>query len=265
MPEPPICPILGDDVERNSAAGPWLDAVTATAGTVLSGTGGTLSPPTAPAPVVVTPATQPPSQPPATQPPVTTPPPPSTAAPQTSTSGTHITFSGRGWGHGVGMSQYGARGRAEAGHSYSQILGFYYPGATLSVQTVPINDLRIFLRTATLTTFTPRGGGNLQVDNQVITQVSPGAPISVRLGGNNWHISVSGTSYCPAAGCVGSRVHLNFNTGFVNACASYGAQLSARAHHLEQTQCFHLSHRARQRPHGRLSARHSRKCRPTGA
>ena len=211
----PDLPYLGDDVERNSAAGPWLDAVTATAGTVLSGTGGTLSPPTAPAPVVVPPATQPPSQPPATQPPVTTPPttPPSTAAPQTSTSGTHITFSGRGWGHGVGMSQYGARGRAEAGHSYSRILGFYYPGATLSVQTVPINDLRIFLRTATLTTFTPRGGGNLQVDNQVITQVSPGAPISVRLGGNNWHISVSGTSYCPAAGCVGSRVHLNFNTG----------------------------------------------------
>lgn len=39
---------------------------------------------------------------------------------------------GGGWGHGLGMSQHGARGRAEAGHGYGEILGFYYPGATLT-------------------------------------------------------------------------------------------------------------------------------------
>ena len=41
-----------------------------------------------------------------------------------------ITFFGRGWGHGVGMSQYGARGRALAGQNAVQILGHYYVGAT---------------------------------------------------------------------------------------------------------------------------------------
>lgn len=211
----PDLPYLGDDVERNAGAGAWLDAVSATSGMVLSSTGGALSSPDAPAPVVVPPAAQPSSQPaPATQPtPATAPTTPTTAAPRTSSTGTHITFSGRGWGHGVGMSQYGARGRAAAGHSYSQILGFYYPGTTLAAQTVPIGDLRIFLRTATLTTFTPRGVGSVLIDNRIITQVSPGAPISVRLGNNNWHISVSGTGYCPAEGCTGSRVHLNFNPG----------------------------------------------------
>lgn len=35
---------------------------------------------------------------------------------------------GHGWGHGVGMSQYGALGRASAGQDYKQILGFYYDG-----------------------------------------------------------------------------------------------------------------------------------------
>src|SRR5262245_36988254 len=35
---------------------------------------------------------------------------------------------GKGFGHGRGMSQYGAQGHALAGHSYTQILDFYYPG-----------------------------------------------------------------------------------------------------------------------------------------
>jgi stage II sporulation protein D len=35
---------------------------------------------------------------------------------------------GKGYGHGVGMSQYGALGRAEKGHSYDDILAAYYNG-----------------------------------------------------------------------------------------------------------------------------------------
>ena len=40
------------------------------------------------------------------------------------------TISGRGFGHGRGMSQYGAQGAAIAGKSVRQILDFYYPGTT---------------------------------------------------------------------------------------------------------------------------------------
>ena len=43
-----------------------------------------------------------------------------------STSGSQIVLRGRGWGHGVGMSQYGARSLAERGRSYAQILDYYY-------------------------------------------------------------------------------------------------------------------------------------------
>jgi stage II sporulation protein D len=38
-------------------------------------------------------------------------------------------FSGRGYGHGVGLCQWGAKGMAEQGYNARQILEFYYPGA----------------------------------------------------------------------------------------------------------------------------------------
>lgn len=40
-------------------------------------------------------------------------------------------FSGRGYGHGVGMCQWGARAQAEDGKGYLDILGHYFPGASL--------------------------------------------------------------------------------------------------------------------------------------
>ena len=39
-------------------------------------------------------------------------------------------FAGRGYGHGVGMCQWGAKVMAERGHTARQILEFYYPGTT---------------------------------------------------------------------------------------------------------------------------------------
>ncbi|AOY75590.1 stage II sporulation protein D [Clostridium formicaceticum] len=44
----------------------------------------------------------------------------------------HITFTTRGYGHGVGMSQWGANGMAEEGKTYKEILKHYYQGVTLS-------------------------------------------------------------------------------------------------------------------------------------
>jgi len=42
-----------------------------------------------------------------------------------------VELQGRGYGHGAGMCQWGAIGRARAGQTYQQILEAYYPGATL--------------------------------------------------------------------------------------------------------------------------------------
>jgi stage II sporulation protein D len=42
-----------------------------------------------------------------------------------------IIFRGRGYGHGVGLCQDGARVMASKGKSYSEITGFYYPGTAV--------------------------------------------------------------------------------------------------------------------------------------
>ena len=44
-------------------------------------------------------------------------------------SGDAYVFSGMGWGHGIGMSQYGAKGMAEAGYNYKEIIEYYFTGA----------------------------------------------------------------------------------------------------------------------------------------
>ncbi|TML16206.1 MAG: hypothetical protein E6G31_02565, partial [Actinobacteria bacterium] len=52
-------------------------------------------------------------------------------------------ISGRGWGHGVGMAQWGAQGFAQQGYSYDEILAHYYHGTTLGQAS--ITKVRVFL------------------------------------------------------------------------------------------------------------------------
>ena len=49
-------------------------------------------------------------------------------------------FTGRGWGHGVGMCQIGAFGMAQRGHTYRDILQHYYSGVEI-VPTSSLTDL----------------------------------------------------------------------------------------------------------------------------
>jgi len=44
----------------------------------------------------------------------------------TTSNGYYIHLEGRGWGHGVGMSQHGARAMAQMGYNFRQILHWYY-------------------------------------------------------------------------------------------------------------------------------------------
>ncbi len=51
--------------------------------------------------------------------------------------------SGHGWGHGIGMSQWGAYGYAKNGFTYKQILSHYYPTTTLGP--APVRRVRVLL------------------------------------------------------------------------------------------------------------------------
>ena len=50
---------------------------------------------------------------------------------------------GRGWGHGVGMSQWGAFGFASRGWTYDRILAHYYRGTTMGA--APVSRVRVLL------------------------------------------------------------------------------------------------------------------------
>lgn len=65
------------------------------------------------------------------------------ALPAAARAGSVFLVEGGGWGHGVGMSQWGAEGYALHGWSYERILAHYYPHTTLAV--VPPRPVRVLL------------------------------------------------------------------------------------------------------------------------
>ncbi|MGE0029293.1 MAG: SpoIID/LytB domain-containing protein [Thermoleophilia bacterium] len=75
-------------------------------------------------------------------PPATAPTPTTPTAPAAPAS---FTFAGRGFGHGIGMSQYGARGRALAGWSAHRILAAYFTGVKFGK--APNRTVRVLLAT----------------------------------------------------------------------------------------------------------------------
>lgn len=54
-----------------------------------------------------------------------------------SQDGSAVILDGRGWGHGVGMVQWGAKGKADRGLSYADILAAYYGGLRPTTIEVP--------------------------------------------------------------------------------------------------------------------------------
>ena len=59
------------------------------------------------------------------------PPSPWPTTPAATLSAPVYVVTGGGYGHGVGLNQYGALGQAQAGRSYHDILSFYYPGTEI--------------------------------------------------------------------------------------------------------------------------------------
>jgi stage II sporulation protein D len=116
------------------------------------------------------------------------------------TLGSSVTFYGRGYGHGVGMSQYGAAGRATAGQSRATILAHYYQGTTLASisPTTPVRVLVLSNWTASASVpLTIRGNlGNWTIDGQTATfpasaQLTAAPPPS---GSTAWQLVVKSST-----------------------------------------------------------------------
>jgi stage II sporulation protein D len=103
-----------------------------------------------------------------------------------------VTITGGGWGHGIGMSQYGAYGRAKRGHSATKILQHYYSGARVRRGDLP-GGIRVGLLeyrssiTATSSAFREGGG-------RIVFGVA-GGPDRIATGpaGTDWRVEPSST------------------------------------------------------------------------
>jgi stage II sporulation protein D len=73
------------------------------------------------------------------------------AAPAADAAKKRFTIRGAGFGHGVGMSQYGAYGYAQHGVTYDRILAHYYKGTELG--TAPTSTVRVLLQSTGTASF----------------------------------------------------------------------------------------------------------------
>src|SRR2546423_5211405 len=124
-------------------------------------------------------------------------------------AGTTWIVRGAGFGHGIGMSQYGALGLAQHGWNYRQILARYYTGIGLGI--APKSTVRVLLQTgkhrvqfAGATQAGPRklkpgktyvatvqGGGVVIRDNRGKTAASF-SPGPVQIAGSRGHVAPGG-------------------------------------------------------------------------
>ena len=97
-----------------------------------------------------------------------------------------VVVHGHGYGHGAGMSQYGAYGAARNGKSYREIVGFYYPGTSLSQMSGRVRVLITGDTTSEVTVNPTRG---LTVRDRA-ARVTYRLPVSERI--ERWRLGLSG-------------------------------------------------------------------------
>lgn len=123
-----------------------------------------------------------------------------------------FSISGSGWGHGVGMSQYGARGMAQEGYSAKQILEHYYnPAKVVTSNAYAASDIKVQLLKTGYTSITPSNGNiRIRVNGAVyetsgtVTFQASGSSVAVKVNGSTFYsgnvgVEWQGTRFWPGA------------------------------------------------------------------
>ena len=107
------------------------------------------------------------------------------AAPATASGADRVWIDGRGFGHGVGLSQEGARGFAEHGFDYRRILRHYYRGTSVGTLS-PGRSVRVLLQSGGPAVFSGAsdvGGVRLRPDRTYTAVSIGGGRLEIRRGG----------------------------------------------------------------------------------
>ena len=153
-----------------------------------------------------------------------------TAAATPTLLGPTVTFYGRGDGPGVGMSQYGALGRAQAGQDAATILAHYYQGTTLGMlATSP--SVRVWLEDQSATQSAPLTvygrGGTWSVDG-VALQLPADARARVYRTSTGWRLVID------AAGTTLVNKSVSSAVVFRPAASATTLQISSMASSYDQ-------------------------------
>ncbi|MHB8780521.1 MAG: DUF5719 family protein [Candidatus Geothermincolia bacterium] len=125
-------------------------------------------------------------------------------------------FDGSGWGHGVGMCQYGALGMAEAGYSAEQIMGHYFPGTAVTAWPCPETLEIILMSGATEIQLRSDSGSFYFISGSAAIPNSTASP------GQLWRVRPAGTGAAQVIAPDGSvlngqayasPIHVDFTAG----------------------------------------------------
>jgi SpoIID/LytB domain protein len=97
--------------------------------------------------------------------------------------GDEVVVDGRGWGHAVGMGQYGARGRAESGATYDEILAAYYAGLEPTTTDALPDRFRVAISRAEVGSVTPDGPMRIVAAGDVVVEDGAGTWTVAAAGG----------------------------------------------------------------------------------
>jgi stage II sporulation protein D len=99
--------------------------------------------------------------------------PATTTAPTVTSAATEVlAVSGHGWGHGLGLSQWGAFGYALHGYGFARILAHYYSGTTLGP--APTHTVRVLLERARRVSLVSAGAWRMVDASGKAVSLAPG-------------------------------------------------------------------------------------------
>ena len=124
---------------------------------------------------------------------------------------------GSGWGHGVGLSQYGALGQALDGRSWQDILSHYYPGTSLSDSPVDKQIIvglsqdktAVFVR---LDKLTEDAQLEMSIDGNPVATIGSGTIIRIESNGNSVVTSGGADGRAEARG-TGKKISFRISAG----------------------------------------------------
>lgn len=120
---------------------------------------------------------------------------------------------GGGFGHAVGMSQYGSRGYADAGYAYADILKAYYTGVAVEPKPQPAS-LRIWLAEDTTApvnaTVTPSGPVSFVIAGETLASAAAGESVRIEVVNGKFDVYVNDANRIAQRGGGADNLYVMF-------------------------------------------------------